>query len=131
MIAVAPMNQITQPEAQLNTVLVLPVLPGQAEAWRRFVQELRGPHWEDWVAWRERVGLDRLQVWAQTVHHSMTVLIQAGFKHEAGSTRSLVEEARPFDRWLRGLLLTLHGVDLAHLPTGAHWEPVLGTGDTT
>lgn len=125
MISERPTDQTRPGEAQPAAFLVVPVLPGRAEAWRRFVQELRGPQQQEWAAWRARVGLRRLRVWAQTTQRGTAVLIQTTFTDRAGSSPSLVDEAWPFDRWLREQMFTLHGIDLAQLRADVTRELIL------
>ncbi|MCB9099822.1 MAG: hypothetical protein H6632_09805 [Anaerolineales bacterium] len=108
-----------------DVCLAAPILPGQAEAWRRFVQELQGPQQLEWRAWCKRAGLRQLQVRLQTTPQQTVVLLRAGFRQTEGWPRSIIAGKAPFDRWLREQILALHGVDLAHLETAGRQELML------
>ncbi|MEZ4714103.1 MAG: hypothetical protein R3A44_43365 [Caldilineaceae bacterium] len=95
--------------------LVFPILPGQAEAWRRFVQELCGPQQADWRVWRERVGLKQLRVHLQSTPKQTLALLRIECSQEEDRLGPFILHKVPFDRWLREQIMTLHGVDLADL----------------
>ena len=119
------MAQHKQPAQPKDICLAPPILPGQAEAWRRFVQELQGPQQPEWTAWCKRVGLKRLRVWLQTTPQQTIVLLQAGFRQTDGWPRSIIADKAPFDRWLREQILALHGIDIAQLETAGQQELML------
>ena len=50
------------PAPATDIYLLLPILPGQVEAWRRFVQELQGPQQRAWHGWRRRIGISTIAV---------------------------------------------------------------------
>ena len=119
------MDQTSLQTFQSDIYVVVPILPGQVEAWRRFAQELQGPHQQEWTAWCERVGLRRLRVRLQTTPQRAVVLVRAGFAQTDGWPRSLIADKAPFDRWLREQILSLHGLDLALLETAGQPELML------
>lgn len=106
-------NNAPNPKRKIS--LSIPILPGQTEAWRRFVQELQGPWRKEWAEWRQRVGIHELQFQLQTSSQQTVVLLQARIDQEMGHAPLWAAENAPFDRWLRKQLLLLHGVDLLQL----------------
>ena len=119
------MAQNTGSAQTTDICLAIPILPGQAEAWRRFIQELQGPQQLEWRAWCERARLRRLQVRLQMTPQQTVVLLRAGFKQAEGWPRSIITDKAPFDRWLREQILALHGIDIAHLETAGRQELML------
>lgn len=106
-----------------NICLIIPILPGQAEAWRRFVQELQGPREEEWDLWCERIGLRELHFRLQSTSQHNVVIFQAAIPPESKPKHLWIKENVPFDRWLRQELLHLHGIDLAkEMPTSISWH---------
>jgi hypothetical protein len=116
------MVQKTEPTHPIDIYLVSPILPGQAEAWRRFVQELQGPRRSEWERWCQRVGLNRLRVWLQSDQNGTTVLLEGRIR--AGKA-GLIDHNVPFDRWLREQLFSFHGVDIAQFEAKVKQELVL------
>ena len=94
-------------------VLVFPILPGKAEAWRRFCQELAGSRSVLYEASRRRLGITREQM----------ALVESAF----GDTSTTIMEAPdmgrvlaelissdlPFDDWYRARVESLYGVTMA------------------
>jgi hypothetical protein len=120
-----PENQISWQEEQPSVLIILPLLPGKTEAWRRFVQELQELKEQAWSAWRKRVGLRDLRVWVKSGPQGAAVFVQASKNVPTGRLGLLVDEREPFDRWLRDQVLALHGLDLARFQRDAPWELVL------
>ena len=100
--------------------LVVPLLPGQGEPWRRFVQELQGSRHAEFAAARRRWGLRTLALWLVPARPAELVVAQlvpaAGRADAADAAARLAHFARsgqPFDQWLREQVRALHGVDLS------------------
>lgn len=98
--------------------IVLPILPGRTEAWRRFLQELRGSRremFEEWCAQFQVQNL-RISVWE---NQGMALMIVCFDEYRIGVGRQHIDvDETPFMRWLREQLLALHGLDLAALSAG-------------
>ncbi len=121
------MNLIEPHVMPHNAFLVVPVLPGKTEAWRRFVQELQGPQRQAWAAWRGRLGLHALRVWVQSAQPGAALLIQASLMQPPVPPHLLIDGQEPFDRWLREQVIALHGLDLAQFRLQVQWELILET----
>jgi hypothetical protein len=109
--------------------VVLPLLPGKQEAWRRFCQTLQGSHRLEYEACRERMGITKEEVWLSETLQGDLVRIHLEAEHPEHVLAGLTASHRPFDRWFRQQLLDLHGLDLMQLaPASAHelifaWPP--------
>lgn len=109
--------------------VVLPLLPGKQEAWRRFCQTLRGSRCHEYDACRQRMGIAKEEVWLSQTLQGDLVRIHLEAEHPEQTVADLATSNHPFDRWLRLQLLDLHGFDLIRLaPASAQelifvWSP--------
>jgi hypothetical protein len=91
--------------------LALPVVPGQQEAWRRFLQELLDSRVADCAASFQRIGVRFTAAWLVPTPPNGLIVAHL----EAADTRqpfaALAASAHPFDRWLRAQLRDLGGLD--------------------
>jgi hypothetical protein len=93
-------------------VLTFPILPGKAEAWRRFCQEMAGSRSIQYEASRRRLGIKCERM----------ALVENGFGAAAVTTfeaenvgqalGQIITSDLPFDCWYRERLDELHGVNL-------------------
>ena len=95
--------------------LITPILPGKAEAWRRFVQELMEAHRAEYEESRRRLGISGEQVWIAETLHVAVAIITIDTRQPEQLITQLATSDLPFDRWLREQLLTLQGLDLTKL----------------
>jgi hypothetical protein len=97
-----------------NTILfIAPILPGKAEAWRRFIQEMGGARGWEYETSRRQLGIRAERVWISETRHRAIgiILIETDYLEQTLTT--LASSAHPFDRWFREQLLALQGVDWA------------------
>ena len=95
-----------------NIVLTFPILPGKAEAWRRFCQELAGSRKKRYEESRKRLGITRERL----------ALIETAFGAKSITTLESLDIDRAlgqiivsndsFDIWYRERLHELHGINL-------------------
>jgi len=95
--------------------VVLPLLPGKQEAWRRFCQVLQGSRRGDFEAWRERMGITRQEVWLSQTAQVDLVRIHLEVERPERVVTDLTVSPHPFERWLPQQMLELHGLDLEQL----------------
>src|SRR5947209_1363838 len=89
-----------------------PILPGKQEAWRRFCQELCGWRGPAYAASRRRLDVQREQLW---LTHTGRVDLVIGYVETSDPERfraAIRASDRPFERWYRNQIFTLHGIDL-------------------
>jgi len=92
--------------------LISPILPGKAEAWRRFGQEMMEARRAEYEESRRRLGITGEQAWiAETLHAAVAIITIEAHQPEQLITQ-LATSDLPFDRWFREQLLTLQGIDL-------------------
>lgn len=92
--------------------LIIPILPGKAEAWRRFGQELEGSRRADFAAWCSQCGL-HLTTWQlYDTPGGAIVFLQLQIADVVQTLTALTVGEISFQSWLRQQLLTLHGLDL-------------------
>ena len=99
------------PAAKLT--LVVPLLPGQSEAWRRFLQELQDSRRADFDAACRRWGLRALALWLAPARPGDLVVAQLELAGAlADAEERFARAPQPFDHWLRERVRALHGVEL-------------------
>jgi hypothetical protein len=105
--------------------LILPILPGKQEAWRRFCQTLLGRRFCEYAESRRRLGITKELIWlAQTPQGDLAVIYLEAPDPEYMLVQ-LGASDLPFDRWLRNQWRELHGLDLTQPPSGPTNELVL------
>ena len=112
------MNQelnFTNHERRQVVTVVIPILPGQAEAWRRFRQELQGSRHQAFVTWCERLGLKVRQIWLNDTLGGAVVVLNLDVADQEAALAQVTDATQPFDRWLRDQVLALHGLDLTKI----------------
>jgi hypothetical protein len=96
-----------------SLTLVLPLLPGQSEAWRRFLQELQVSRRADFDAACRRWGLRTLTLWLAPARPGDLVVAQLALAADlADAEERFAHSRQPFDRWIAERARELHGVDL-------------------
>jgi hypothetical protein len=96
-------------------LIVAPILPGKAEAWRRFMQEIGGTRRQEYEASRRRLGIRVERAWiSETRQRTIGIMLIEGEALEQ-ALAALAHSDQPFERWFREQLLTLQGLDLTQL----------------
>jgi hypothetical protein len=95
--------------------VVISILPGKAEPWRRFRQELEGSRQKEFVTWCDHLGLKLRQIWLNDTSGGAVVLLNIDVADQNSALAQLVDATQPFDCWLRAQILALHGLDLAKI----------------
>ena len=110
-----------------GSLFVWQVSADQEEPWRRFLQELSGPRFEEYADSRLSLGISAESVWFAPKPSGggiAVVLLEAEDPERA--LRELVAELAAsettFDSWLRREMHELFGYDLAQLPRAARSE---------
>ena len=93
-------------------ILTFPIVAGKVEAWRRFCQELAGSQRQMYEASRHRLGItrERLALVETDFGSASVTTIEALVDRALGQ---IIASKRPFDRWYREQVQTLHGINLA------------------
>ena len=94
-------------------ILTFPIGAGKVEAWRRFCQELDGSQRQMYEASRHRLGITRERlalVETDFGSASVTTIEALDVDRALGQ---IIASKRPFDRWYREQVQTLHGINLA------------------
>ena len=123
-----------------SSLFVWQVSADQEEPWRRFLQELSGPRFEEYAESRRRLGIFAESVWFAPKPSGggiAVVFLEAEDRERA--LRELVAELAAsetsFDSWLRREMHELFGCDFAQLPRAARgellfaWREVSGEGE--
>lgn len=94
--------------------MTLPLLPGKAEAWHRFCQELNGVRREEYESSRRRLGIEGERLAAVETRLGTAVLFTIEARDVGQALTRLAASERPFDRWFKEKLREMHGFWLAN-----------------
>jgi hypothetical protein len=95
--------------------MVLPLLPGQSEPWRRFLQELQASRRTACDMACQRWGIRSLALWLTAGHAGDLVVAQLVLATDLAEVEErFARSQEPFDRWFAEQARVLHGVDLRH-----------------
>lgn len=90
--------------------LVLPILPGKEEAWRRLYQELSGSRRPAYEESRRRLGITRECVRVAQILQGEIAIVHLEAEELAQVILQLAASDLPFDRWFLQQLQAVHGL---------------------
>jgi hypothetical protein len=122
-----------------TSLLAWEVPADREEPWRRFLQELSGPRYQEHVESRRRLGVSAEAVWFAPKRSGGGVAVVCLEAEDPEWTleralRELAASDAPFDSWYRTQMRRLFGCDFAPLPrvSGAEllfaWPEASGEG---
>ena len=95
------------------SMLFVPILPDKMEAFRMFIEEIKGDRAEEWNATRKALGMVREKAWVQyTAQGNFLIVYQENTKPEE-YVAGLLNSKREIDKYFVRKLKELHGIDLA------------------
>ena len=123
-----------------TSLLVWQVSADQEEPWRRFLQELSGPRFEEYAESRRHLRIFAESVWfapKPSGGGAAVVFLEAEDTERALSelVAQLAASETSFDSWLRRKMHELFGCDFAQLPRAARsellfaWREASGEGE--
>ncbi len=97
----------------------VPIVPGQENAFRSFLQEMGGARREDYLRTRERQGITREVVWQQQTPEGGMAIVYLEADDIEGFFRDAATANDPFGQWFREKVQSVHGFDLSQpIPGG-------------
>ncbi|MDX1524567.1 MAG: hypothetical protein R3264_23250 [Anaerolineae bacterium] len=103
-------------DSEFTVIWAAPILPGKAEAWRRFMQEIVGDQRPAYEAACRRLNIQAMRGWVtETARGDIGVIAVISAQPEQVMPALSASEV-PFDRWFRGQLTALQGVDISRPP---------------
>lgn len=102
-------------ERRHMVTVVIPILPGKAEAWRRFQQELEGSRRKDFRNWCHQMDLMLRQIWLRDTPGGAVAVLNLQVADQEAALAKVADATQPFDQWLRDQILSLHGFDLTKI----------------
>lgn len=101
-----------------QALFTLPILPGQTEAARAFLEDLNGPRQAQFAASNQRAGIVQ-ETWAVQSTAQGDVLVHYCTGEDIGAAFAQVAASQePFERWLKQQLQLTTGADLNTPPSG-------------
>lgn len=98
-----------------TVIVVIPILPGKAEAWRRFQQELEGSRQKDFMNWCHQMDLMLRQIWLSDTPGGAVAVLNLQVADQEAALAKVADATQPFEHWLRDQILSLHGLDLTKI----------------
>ena len=95
--------------------LLVPILPGKSEAWRRFLQELEGSRTAQFTHWCQALGVEIQKIQLHDALGCALVLLTIQVQHPIEVARNLAQQESLFNDWLLTHVQQLHGLDLTRL----------------
>ena len=90
----------------------VPILTGKTEAWRKAMEEMKGPRRDDYKRSRKNLGIKREQACLQKTPHGDMVVVHIEAKDPAKVMLAMLASATQFDIWFRDTVLVgVHGMD--------------------
>ena len=100
------------PEAE-ETLIVIPIVPGKSEGWRRVMQEIAGARRKDFELAQERWGISSVSVYTASTRLGQVAVIRLVTNNSLIDLQiQIAASEEPFDRWLKEQFRIFHGVDL-------------------
>ena len=96
----------------MQLILVSPILPGQTEACRRFVQKINDGWGDAYTASRAGMGIHEERIWIHETATAATVIFLIETGTPDAVLDALARSQHPFDCWFRQQVLALLGLDL-------------------
>ncbi len=103
-------------DADFTVIWAAPILPGKAEAWRRFMQELLGNRRQDFDDVCRRLEILAMRCWiAETAKGDIGVIAVIASQPKQIMVYLSASDL-PFDHWFRSQLAVLQGLDISGPP---------------
>jgi hypothetical protein len=91
---------------------VQPVKPGKTAAWKKYIEEAKGPRKKELAASRKKAGLVKEQVWLQSTPMGDFAVVYWEAKGIKKVFQHFMTSADPFDKWfLEKFLVEVHGMN--------------------
>lgn len=108
-------------------VVMIPILAGEVENWKKWSEEFSGSKKKELEDFNKRYQLTRHDAWlAETDGGSSAVVLHEGPGAEQFMKR-LAESDHEFDTWFRNKISTLHGVDFSKAPDAKLLQQYIGS----
>lgn len=99
-----------------SLAFIMPVLPGKADDFRRFAQEVTGPRRKEMDEQGQRFGLTSQRVWIQRTPQGDVLIVFLEGDAPGQSLQGFGASQEPFDRWFKQEILAITGVDFNQPP---------------
>ncbi|HZT06413.1 MAG TPA: hypothetical protein VFC51_05240 [Chloroflexota bacterium] len=101
-----------------SIAFAFPLLPGKADAGRRFAAEVLGPRRREWEESERRLGITRENWYLQPSPNGDMVIVYFEASDPAQSLGAFSQSQAPFDLWFKQQVQDLCGVDMNQPPAG-------------
>lgn len=107
----------------MNTYLfTVPLAEGKTEAWKKYMEEIKGPRFDEYKKSRQKIGLKTEQVFLQQTPQGDACVVMWETDHPEKVFEAFAKSEDAFDKWFREkVLIDAHGMDLSQpVPINHH-----------
>ena len=97
--------------------MVVPIQPGKTEQWKKFTNELKQKHFNEFVASRKKLKVHERTFLQQTPMGDMVIVTLEGPDPET-AFKNFASGNDEFTRWFVNEVKEIHGMDLNNPPKG-------------
>ncbi len=108
--------------------IAIPILPDKRDQWERFVEELRGPRYDEFVASRQRLGVHERTFLQRTPQGDVVIVTLEG-EDPVGAFQRFGASNDAFTDWFVQQVKEAHGIDLRQPPQGPMPQLVVDSED--
>lgn len=90
--------------------ITMPVLPGQEERWKAFMEKIEGEEREAFINLRTEIGV-RERTFKQQTPMGMIVIVTLEGENPAGKILEAFKQDTPHLNWFREEVKAIHGID--------------------
>ncbi len=96
----------------------VPILPGKLGAWKKMVDEVKGPRRKAYQASRKKAGIKHEHTWLQHMPQGDFVVVSVVGRAPSKMLERFAASRMPFDRWFLAQIADIHGIQRGtKLPT--------------
>ncbi len=110
--------------------VAFPILPGKTDEWRTWMEELKGPRHEEFVASRRRAGVHERTFLQSTPMGDLVIVTLEGDDPER-SFGEMMSATDAFTTWFLEQAQAIHGLDPSAVAAGSPSQLVVETDRVT
>jgi hypothetical protein len=107
--------------------LALPILPGQSDDARAFMEELEGPRKSHYAASEQRIGITKEAWYLAALPAGDHLIAYMESNDIQGAIGTFIASQDDFDLWFKRRLMETTGLDMHNLPANVQFPELVST----